>query len=342
MECHLALTLHNLKEHPPYFVEGIEVIDVFGPRPVAGSICKINLEQHEFRVFSFKDLINKSLHPGYEDGCFTQTSVNLGASVQDFIQGNRYECEGLQAYPDWKPPYRDYYRKCLIASNTLQTNFIRSNGFVVIDGQVVAKPLHAPGRDDLDYVTFGIAGDYTCLLVAGTTANVISVSVLDPKGEATDPPLPEKSFGLASPRLVSKGQPTALERHDAPFRDQNRRLNGDWVDWDPDTTATSFTAFGVDETGKLLIMASVFEGEWGVDTSEGRGILPKVMAELLIKHGAHDAILGGGGSDTQQFVHGRYPRFRNGPVRSKAPSASRGEVEGIRGLGAIAGVLPRQ
>jgi hypothetical protein len=340
----MCVTAAHLEKRAEYqVVRGIEVVDLSGPPPIAGSICKIELERHEFRLFLFRDLINGSFHPDY--GCFTQTSVNLGASVRDFILGNRYECEGLQSYPAWRPPYLDVHRRCLVASNTLQTNFIRSNGFVIENGRVVAKPRYAPGRDDPGYVELGVAGEYTCLLVSGLGANararVIHVSVQDAGGEVTDPPLPAGSRGIASPLLVREGRFVDLERHAAPFRDGSGRLRGDWIPWDPEETTTSFTAFGVDESGTVLLMASVFEGEWGVDTAENKGIRAEVMAELLVEHGAHDAILGGGGADTQQFVHGRHPRFRNGPVRAKSPSASRGEVEGIRGLGAIAGIVPR-
>ena len=339
------VTLQDLREQAHYQVaDGIRAIDLRGPPPIVGSICKIRLDRHEFRLFLFRDLITGSFHPDH--GCFTQPAINLGASVRDFILGNRYECEGLPSYPDWRPPYRDLYRRCLVASNTLQTNFVRSNGFVINDGNVIAKPLYAPGRDDPRYVELGVAGEYTCLLVRGSGADaraeVKTVYVLDPEGKATDPPLPAEACGIASPRLVREGEPVPLQVHPPPFRDRSGCLHGDWVPWDPDETATSFTAFGVAESGRVLLVTSLFEGEWGVHTAQNRGVRARVMAELLIRHGAHDAILGGGGADTQQFVHGRSPRFRAGPVRAKSPSASRGEVEGVRGLGAIAGVLPRK
>ena len=333
-------TLQDIREERQYVVaSGIRVIDLAGPGAIVGSICKVDLCEFEFRVFPFYDLIRKSLYPGY--GCFTEISINLGASIRDFILGNRHECEGTEVYPAWAPPYRDHYGKCLVASNTLQTNFIRSNGFVIVNGQVVAKPLYAPGRDDAQYVSLGVAGDYSCLLVSDTRAEVRNVKVLDAEGRLTHPPLPAQSFGIASPRLISEGEPVALARHKPPFRDENGRLQGDWVDWEPGSTATSFTAFGVNKSGTQLLMASMFEGEWGVDEAKNDGIVPQVMAELLIKYGAHNGILGGGAADTQQFIRGRDPEFRNGPVRRKTRSMSRGEVEGIRGLGAIAGVLPR-
>lgn len=342
MSINCGLCLDELKEAREYCVEGVRVVDLEGPRPIAGSVCTVDLAKHAFFVFTFKDLISKSLHPSFDTGCYTQESVNLGASIQDFIQGNRYECEGLRAYPQWVPPYREQYRKCIIASNTLQTNFIRSNGFVIVRGKVVAKPLHAPGRDDLGYTRRGIAGRYSCLLVTDTTARIVTTQVNDPRGSTTDPELPPGSFGIASPRLVSGGSVCSIERADPPFRDEQGRLNGDWVDWPPESTATSFTAFGVDQSGKQLLMASVFEGEWGVDHPQGKGITPRAMGQLLLRYGAHDAILGGGAADTQQFIHGRLPRFRNAPVRPKSALASRGEVEGVRGLGAIAGVIPRR
>jgi hypothetical protein len=364
----MFIEVGDLKQVRQYSVaDGIEAYDLEGPPPLTGTVCKINLIKNEFRVFPFYDLICKSLYPGI--GCFTEVSVNLGASVKDFILGRRHECVGHPSYPSWEPPYRNYYKQCIIASNTLQTNFIRSNGFVIVDGKVVAKPLYAPGRDDPDYVSLGISGNYHCLLVTGTEAKVEFLRVEDPEGKNTE--LPSQSYGIASPLIVRDGQPVRLERCAPPFRDFEGRLNGDWVDWPPlpadvretdrGPTVTSFTAFGVDADGKL-VMASIFEGEWGVHAPVGRGILASVMAELLCseEYQVQHAILGGGAADTQQYVKGRkwptswtsleiriaeekgcQPEFRNAPVRPKPPVYERGEVEGVRGLGAIAGVLPR-
>jgi hypothetical protein len=363
-------TVDDLSEVRKYVPsDGIEAYDIEGPPPLAGTVCKIDLSRNEFRVFPFQDLINKSLHP--VSGCFTEISVNLGASVRDFVEGKRWECKGHETYPGLEPPYRDYYKRFVVASNTIQTNFIRSNGFVIVNGKVIAKPFHAPGRDDPEYVRLGVAGDYTCLVVASTKADVVSLRIGDPEAKTINPPLPPDSYGLASPLLIFEGSPARLERRDAPFRDADGRLNGDWVDWPPlpgDTrptdrgpTVTSFTAFGVDVEGKL-VMASIFEGEWGVHAPTGRGILASVMAEFLCsRYQVRHAILGGGAADTQQFIKGRStwplswssleikiaeekgcaPQFRNAPVRPKPPEHARGEVEGVRGLGAIAAVLPR-
>lgn len=363
------IEMDDLKEVRQYSVaEGIEAYDLEGPPPLAGTICKIDLTKNEFRVFPFYDLINKSLVPGI--GCFTEITVNLGASVKDFILGRRHECTGHPTYRSWEPPYKDYYKRCVIASNTLQTNFIRSNGFVVWNGNVVAKPLYAPGRDDKDYFSLGVAGNYTCLLVTDTVAEILPVTVEDAEGKKTKPQLPPASYGIASPCLVRNGNPVRLERIDPPFRDFAWHLIGDCVDWpllpanvrptDSGPTITSFTAFGVDVNGKL-VMASIFEGEWGIHAPADKGILASVMAELMCsKYQVRSAILGGGAADTQQYVKSRkwptswssleihialkegcQPEFRNAPIRPKPPAHDRGEVLGIRGLGAIAGIMAR-
>lgn len=336
------------KAAPYKIAEGIEAFEVTGQHPdplnppITGTICKIDLQKHAFRIFPFYDLINKSLHPDCKIGCFMEASINLGASVRDFILGNRHECEGVAMYPEWMPPYRDDYRRCILASNTLQTNFIRSNGLIIVDGQVIAKPRHAPGRDDLKYSKLGPAGEYTCFIVDGSSAKVVTLH-LERDDRTTDPPLPSGTYGIASPRLLEGGSYTPVKRMPPPFRtDKDDHLVGNCVDWDPEETASSFSAFGNDASGSILFMASVFAGEWGVHTDRNTGMLPRVLAELLAKHGMHDGILGGGSADVQQFVHGRHPRFRNGPVRSKVPIEVRGEVEGIRGLSAIAGVIPHQ
>lgn len=303
---------------------GIDLIEVTGPAPLAGIVCRIDLRHYAFRVFCFQDLIDKPMFPE------SMAGPNLGCSIQAFV---------------------DAHPNCLIASNTLQTNFISSKGFVVDDGRLISKPLLACGRGDPEYVTYGIAGDYTCLVVEGSTARVVAVSVDDATGTKTNPAFAPGGFGIASPRLV---EPTAsgprvveIECRNEPFRDgPSRRLNGDCVDWGPKSTATSFTAFGVaaNERGEdtILVMASIFAGEWGVDVDDNAGVLPEVMGQVMIRDGkAHAAILGGGSADTQQFVRWRDPKIRIAPVRKKSAAMSRGEVIGVRGLGAIAAVFAR-
>jgi hypothetical protein len=357
----MAMRLKDLKPVRRYMIgPGIEVTDIEGKFPVAGSVCRINLKRNEFRMFCFFDLINKSLCPNH--GCFTETPVNLGATVRDFIQGNRHECEGLEGQR-FQPPYLDDYRKVLVASNSLQTNFIRPNGFVVDRGRIVAKPPYAPGRLDPEYVKLGPAGVYWCFLVDNASGKA-SIERVELRRKENGPgflapwrPKERKHiFGFASPLLVKDnrferfaGKPW-IESHQEPHRTKakKRRLWGNWVEWDIESTARSFTAFGVEADPKYIVMASIFEGQWGVDESTpppGGGITPRDFARLLMsgEFGARveHAVLGGGSGDTQQFVHGRYPRFREGPVRQKLGSGT-GEVEGVRGAAAIAAVLPRR
>lgn len=321
----MTVSIDDLKAtRLPDTPRGIESIELTGPPSMVGTVCRIDLRHYEFRVFCFKDLIDQSLHPE------PAVSLNLGCSIPSFI--------------------RDHPR-CVIASNTLQTNFISSKGFVIEEGQVIAKPLHALGRGDPEYATLGVAGDYTCLLVDSSKVSVISICVDDAVGSKTAPVLPPGCVGIASPRLVEQTAqgPRVVEiAHRAePFRDgPARRLNGDCVDWDPESTATSFTSFGVaandqgDDT--ILVMASIFAGEWGVHTDDSAGVHPAVMGQVMIRHGkCHGAILGGGSADTQQFIRWRNPQIRVGPVRTKSPAMSRGEVSGIRGLGAIAAILSK-
>lgn len=64
------LTIDDLKQTRVYSpsdgireFENIVVYELEGPPPLAGAVCKIDLSNYEFRVFPFRDLINKSLHP---------------------------------------------------------------------------------------------------------------------------------------------------------------------------------------------------------------------------------------------------------------------------------------
>jgi hypothetical protein len=310
--------------------------------------------------------------------------VNLGATVRDFVLGNRHECEGYEGYPlpdeyrrkefdaagkkrnkkrRYRPPYLDDYRKVVVASNSLQTNFVRPNGFVVDRGKIVVKPAYAPGRYDPEYEQLGPAGKYTCFLVDNASGRAwMERVVLRRKGNGPGfvrPWRPRQRtgvYGFASPLLVKNGEFERrgngpwIEHHLEPHRagKKKRLLQGNWVEWDVDATARSFTAFGVESDPRYIVMASLFEGQWGVHSPApppGNGITPRNLARLLtsgefgvrVKH----AVLGGGSGDAQQFVHRRRPRFREGPVRPKT-GAGTGEVEGVRGAAAIAAVLPRE
>lgn len=333
---------------------GIELIELTGPGPLVGTVCRIDLRAYEFRVLCFRDLVDKPqrIHRGEINPSVSQ---NLGCSVRDFVRdvvrAHRGAGREPSIVPVQAPTIQDDLARVVIASNTLQTNFIRSNGFVVNNGRVIAKPLTAPGRLDPEYGRLGIGGDYTCLIVEGQSARVIRISIEDAAGVVTTPALRPGSYGIASPRLVESttrgARVVPIRQCEEPFRDQSTgRLDGDVVEWDPGATATSFTAFGIALNEQLeesiLVMASMFAGEWGIDTDANSGVLADVMGQIMIRDGrVNDAILGGGAADTQQFIRGHDPEVRSAPVRIKSPSRPDGEVPGIRGLGAIAAIFPR-
>ena len=103
---------------------------------------------------------------------------------------------------------------------------------------------------------------------------------------------------------------------------------------------TSFTAFGITNQG-TLIAVSMFSGisdQTGdlltFRSKKNKGITLNEMAYLLIELGARDGIAGGGSGDTQQYIKDSgtwvsMPRFQ----------PKRGQVDGLRGLGAILCIL---
>ena len=121
---------------------------------------------------------------------------------------------------------------------------------------------------------------------------------------------------------------------------ENGQTIGNEINYSPYDDRTSFTAFGVTDEG-TLIAVSMFSGisDQKGDTlafraEKNRGITLNEMAHLLIELGASDGIAGGGSGDTQQFIKDRgiwvsEPRFQ----------AKRGQVAGLRGLGAILCIL---
>ncbi|MCI0515234.1 phosphodiester glycosidase family protein, partial [candidate division KSB1 bacterium] len=244
-------------------------------------------------------------------------------------------------------------KRCIFAMNALHTNFVRPNGFIVQDHQVIIKPAKydALGLDCNQFMS--LDGPYTAFVM---DRGILKVDTLTFRhGELPNPP----KFAISGPALIKSGKNVSLEipfrptpRDSAPYGVAGKPpflklpagpTRCDEVNYPPPTTMTSFSAIGIAANNQLILL-SMFEELRGQGNGCGLGITVYEMADLL-RHpelNAMDAILSGGGADTQQFLKGDRPQFLTAPVRSRAPQqASRPEVEGPRGLGAILGVLIR-
>jgi len=255
--------------------------------------------------------------------------------------------------------------RCFFACNTLQAGFVRSNGFVIAcePGGDPTRPLlwHKPegafGLYDRDYVPLGLTkregppgqcrkvkglrtefdGRYEAVVFQPSPALAeISLSA----NEATAP-LPQ--LAICSPFVLHHGIPRTPGEIQFCPNDVDQTI-GNEVNWNPLTTCTSFTAFGVAEN--RIVVVSMFETLRGGDPARNRGITASEMGWLLKVLEAEDGVIGGGAADTQQFfdvdVCG-LPTLLEAAPRFKRPEEGGAvEVQGARGLGAIFAAVQKQ
>jgi hypothetical protein len=284
-------------------------------RRVWGRSAEIDLRRVQIRLHLDHDLIQRSFHP---DGA--------GYRPPEVITG--------QSLPDWLETQAEGEARPLLACNALHTNFVRGNGFVVIDQELICKP---PGTIPLDGETHQpLQGAYTALVLMPEGARVSKLKVH--QGKALD--WVGCDLAISGPQIVRQGQNVVSE---VPVRlpGQGQTL-GDEINFpvDDPTARTSFTALGVNFAGRLLAV-SVFAGQPSrvarqrgqivFRPAAGDGLTLREMADLMIHLGAQEAILGGGSGDAQQAIRGQ-------PTWCALPRPQAGRVQttgSLRGLGAI-------
>ena len=324
-----------------------------------GRAASIDPEKLTLRIYAFYEVINRSFEPG--SGVYIDRKINSGPSLPEFVYGevrnpvtvmlptlrhfrapsNIHDRPGKEdannelgvgAFRILPGESRNVMREeeralCLFACNTIQTNFVGPNGFVVSDGRLVCKPWGTLALGQTEYKP--LKGRFT-------------VFVLDPRGRQRVVKLSIRDNSFTS------GTPTPTLAITGPRLDPNDPVGGivqnkkygpdtpDVVNWDPAATRTSFSAFGTLTDGRIVCL-SMFEELWGLGHAEDQGITAREMAQLLFDElNATEGVLGGGSADTQQFIKHDLPKIMVGPKRKRRPEeGSQVQVEGMRGLGAI-------
>jgi hypothetical protein len=285
-----------------------------------GRCVEIDLAQTVARLHTSEDLIRRSFHPA--DKNLLPPQVRSGESL-----------------PDWLKSRSDDEARPILACNALHTNFVRGNGFVIIDKQLICKPAGAIPLDGNQHQP--LDGPYTVLQLAPDPARVRRLEIR--QGALLDKP--RCNLAISGPSIVHRGQnstngiPVRLPESGQTIRDEINFLPDD------DSGRTSWTALGVNASGHLLAV-SIFTGapqrvsEGGKQVvfqpSPGDGLSLHEMADLVLHLGASEAILAGGSGDTQQFVTGK-------TAWCAMPRAQAGRVQvssSLRGLGAILAIYP--
>jgi hypothetical protein len=288
-----------------------------------GRSLTINLAEVDIRIYVFEALVNNNF---YAIGKSSSPRLpNYGLSIPNLIDSKKRNRLDI---PD------DELKRCLFACNTIHTNFVRGNGFVIVDGKLVHKPVGAIALDGEEYVP--LDGLYSCMILSPGRPIVknliIKKNILQEENT--------KNLAISGPKIVSKGK-NIVER--IPVRKkENGQTIGNEINYSPYDDRTSFTAFGITDDGTLIAVSmfaciSVQKGDLVKFKAEkNKGITLNEMANLLIELGAVEGIAGGGSGDTQQYI-----KDRGIWVSTPRLQAKRGQVEGFRRLGAILCILSK-
>ncbi|MEW5872145.1 MAG: hypothetical protein AB1894_22985 [Chloroflexota bacterium] len=302
----------------------LQVFEIAEQQAVLRAAC-FDLSQAAVHLETSPELLRRSFHP---------------SSPEHFLPPETNSGEPL---PGWlaKLPEADRPR---LACNALHTNFVRGNGFVVIDGQLICKP---PGAIALDGQAYQpLDGDYTALVLSPGPPALCSLRIR--RGALLTNPAPR--LAISGPALARAGRNYARS---IPVRLPGQgQTNGNEINFFPEMTPagelvrSSFTAFGLTSRQELLVV-SVFAGRperlpgGTVDVTifhplSNAGLTLVELGYWMLSLGAAQAILAGGSGDTQQYVqgHGLWAAL-------PYPKPGRVQVDGhdalghLRGLGAI-------
>lgn len=296
-------------------------LDVGKNRYAKGRGLSINLARVETRIYIFEDLVNNNF---YAVGKSSSPGLpNYGVTIPNFLDREK----GCISEEELK--------RCLFAGNTLHTNFVRGNGFVVIDGRLIHKPPGAIAIDGEQYVP--LDGSYSCLILLPSPPRIKNViiknNILQHENKIV--------LAISGPQIISNGK-NIVDQIPIRIKDKGQTI-GNEINYSPSNDRTSFTAFGITDAGTFIVVSMfsvncVQKGDiFTFRPKKSSGITLNEMANLLIELGAKEGIAGGGSGDTQQYIkdHGIW-------VSEPRIQAKRGQVEGLRGLGAILCILSKE
>ena len=307
-----------------------------GTRRAFGYVAIVKPYHFEFRLYPFYERIDTSFSPGGR--CANRFAHELGTNMYEFVQ----EQGGFElALPGERGQrMRAELGRMILAVNGPQTNMTRPNGFLIThpqpgtDGppQLVTRGQGSRGLDQVDYRE--LDGEYEAIEFA-PKLRVRRLRICQRR--LTDDDCPD--LAMASPIIVEHGQ--VRRPSEIAWRSGETRLNE--VNWPPESTYTSFTAFGVTDQEQLVV-ASIFEGIPKCTEPRNRGMMASEMGDLLVELGCHEGVLGGGSGDVQMYLDtGVKEYLRVAQARKKtADEHGRTNHGRPRGLGAIFAVLRRR
>ncbi|MDZ7377568.1 MAG: hypothetical protein ONB13_13230, partial [candidate division KSB1 bacterium] len=115
-----------------------------------GRAVFIDVQKVQLKIECFFDLIEHNfLGVGQ---LRSQQLPNFGMSLFDYIDPIKRQARQLDG---------EELEHILVACNTVHTNFVRGNGFVINEGKLIHKPEGAIGIDGKEYIP--LSGRFDCL-----------------------------------------------------------------------------------------------------------------------------------------------------------------------------------
>jgi len=251
----------------------------------------------------------------------------------------------------------DEIKRVVFAMNGPSTNFVRMNGFVIIDGALIRKPLstipligdgHIPLQGSI-YEAFVLQPEPRIERIEITGQGEKEYRTLSGKAVSlaiSGPIIVEERVNKADQirvRFNTEGQTIGNEVNFVPHTDYlDFDGNAQHVSPNHPLLYSSYSTIGCDESGNLILL-SVFGGSlrivsqavhWIVRNAVRDGVSVYQLAQQMIKLGAKDAVLLGGSGDTQCYVKDEVIRMAQINLHHNTPI--------LRGLGAILAIFDLQ
>ncbi|MCC7450406.1 MAG: hypothetical protein IT324_23505 [Anaerolineae bacterium] len=355
-------------ENQPYAIDGLRpsyiTVPQFPEYQVTGFAITFDVKMFSFGIFPLYDLINETFALTNDNFPINR---NLGMSLPGFLRQLKQESAEQNT--------SSAIKFCRFACNTVHTNFVRGNGFVIASIQkdanypsLIRKPAEAVALDgthhysletyDQKYMALAILPEPKLVDVKITHERISGFEIFD---SYTNTALEDVDLAISGPAIVRDHKNVVPE---IKVREKNEgQTIGNEINYIPSipyqnaeavpitklpkgkrVLRTSFTAFGIESTSGDLIIASVFSGTpkvIGNDTDlfvpDKDGLQGITLYEMgeLMKSLGASDAIVGGGSGDTQQYIYKRGIGNDIWVAQSRYQPGRPHIDEIRGLGTI-------
>jgi len=204
--------------------------------------------------------------------------------------------------------------------NGLQGDFCEPHDFNIIDGKLITRQDN-PGLYQQEYEV--VNGEFWAFVFDEDNFGVRQVKIEN--GKLISPEGIQNA--IQGVPIIKEGESKVSDIAQANPEEHNSLMEPDVVNWHPRNVRASFTAIGKTGDERIILLTLVEE------SGDFHQIMLQEFAETLIKLGAEEAILLGGGADARQYLQGRPPLTKNEPYYISyghpASRTAKGKVETI-------------